>query len=69
MVDRSQLENALKIALDDFVINDENITKDEIDDVSNEFLRLANMLKKEASESDDEDDEDDEGEVDADEEP
>lgn len=67
MVDRTQIENALKIAMDDLILDDENVNKDEIDDVINEFNRLAKLLKKEATEpgeSDEDSDEDEDMETD-----
>lgn len=61
MVKRLELENALKIAIDDEVINDHNITLQEMDSIKKRFDELFDTLRDEAEEEDDEDE--DEGEV------
>ena len=56
MANRQMIENALKIACDDLIIDDDNVNKDECDDVVNEFSRLMKTIKKEAEDAADEDD-------------
>lgn len=55
MVKRQQLENALKIALDDEVLNDDNITVGEMDSLKERFDGLFDTLREEAEEDTDED--------------
>ena len=56
MANRQMIENALKIACDDLIIDDDNVNKDECDDVVNDFSRLMKTIKKEAEDAADEDD-------------
>lgn len=70
MVKRLELENALKIAIDDEVVNDHNITLQEMKSIKKRFDELFDTLKDEAEDEDmevedgeDIEDDEDEGEV------
>jgi hypothetical protein len=64
MVKRKEVENALKIALDDEAMNDENITLQEMDSIKERFDGLFDTLRDEAEDPDVEDDDEEEGTTD-----
>jgi hypothetical protein len=64
MVKRKEVENALKIALDDEAMNDENITLQEMDSIKERFDGLFDTLRDEAEDADAEDEDEEEGTTD-----
>lgn len=54
-VDAKQLHNALQMSINDYCSNEDNILRDELNDIKNRFSNLIDVsLKKEANEVDEE---------------
>lgn len=60
-VTREQIIGALQIVLDDEIVEDSDVTREEMEIIKKQFDRVYGQLELEASSDEDDDDDDDDG--------